>query len=144
MSHSLNKLCIHAIWSTKDRMPLIHENVEHKIHEYLRTQLQELNCPVRIINRIPDHIHCLFYLTPQLSLADVLKQIKGSSSHYINQNDIIPEKFAWQTGYAAFSVDNSDSEKVFLYIINQKLHNKTVSFGQELEAFLKIHGLKPD
>lgn len=57
MSHSYNKLWIHAIWSTKDRMPLIHLSVEHKIHQFIFAQLQEQGCFVKIINGMPDHVH---------------------------------------------------------------------------------------
>lgn len=79
MSHLYNKIWIHAIWSTKLRAPLIHSSVENKIHQFIAEQLREQSCPVRIINGMPDHIHCLFLLSPQKSIAEVLKQIKGSS-----------------------------------------------------------------
>ncbi|MEA1785190.1 transposase [Arenibacter sp. GZD96] len=62
--------------------------------------------------RTADHVHGLFLLRPQKSIANVVTQIKGSSSHYINQNNRILEKFAWQTGYADFSVSESVVEKV--------------------------------
>jgi len=141
MPHSFNKIWIHAIWATKGRTPLISGAVEKKIYEFISTQLREQGCPVRIINGMPDHIHCLFLLNPQKSIAEVIKQIKGSSSHYINQNNLIAEKFAWQTGYAAFSVSESAVEKVFLYIKNQKKHHHKKTFTEEYEAFLKLYGL---
>src|SRR5690606_6486220 len=95
----------------------------------------------RIINGMPDHIHCLFLLSPQKSIADVVKQIKGSSSHFINQNNLIAEKFSWQTGYAAFSVSESVAEKVFRYIKNQKAHHQKKAFQQEYSEFIKLYGL---
>jgi putative transposase len=141
MPHSYNKIWIHAIWATKERMPLIHHSIEQKVYQFLSNQLRELGCPVRIINGMPDHIHCLFLLSPQKSIADVIKQIKGSSSHYINQDNLIQEKFAWQTGYAAYSVSESVVEKVFRYIQNQKQHHGKQSFQQEYDEFLKLYGL---
>ena len=131
MPHSYNKIWIHAIWSTKERMPLIQPLIEQKIFQFISEQLREQGCPVRIINGMPDHIHCLFLLSPQKSIAGVIKQIKGSSSHFINQNDLIAEKFAWQTGYAAYSVSESVVERVFKYIKNQKQHHsrENVSTG---------------
>ena len=92
-------------------------------------------------NGMPDHIHCLFLLSPQKSIADAIKQIKGSSSHYINQNNLIVEKFAWQTGYAAYSVSQSVVDKVFHYINNQKKHHQKKTFAQEHDEFLKLYGL---
>jgi len=142
MSHSFNKIWIHAIWATKERIPLIDQNIEQKVFQFITEQLCELGCPVRIINGMPDHIHCLFLLNPQKSISEVIKQIKGSSSHYINQNNLIADKFAWQTGYAAYSISESVVEKVFNYIKNQKSHHQKKSFHQEYEEFLQLYGLE--
>ncbi len=142
MPHSYNKIWIHAIWATKERMPIIHSNIEYKIHQFISEQLRAQGCLVRIINGMPDHIHCLFLLSPQKSIAEVIKQIKGSSSHYVNQNDLTSKKFAWQTGYAAYSVSESVVEKVFQYIKTQKEHHQKNSFMQEYEAFLKLYAVE--
>ncbi|MDD3722025.1 MAG: IS200/IS605 family transposase [Lutibacter sp.] len=140
MSHSYNKIWIHAIWATKERTPFITENVESKIYDFMSVQLREIGCPVRIINGMPDHIHCLFLLNPQKSISEIIKQIKGSSSHFINQSNLIPEKFAWQTGYAAYSVSESVLERVFQYIQNQKNHHHKKTFQEEYNNFLKLYG----
>lgn len=142
MPHSYNKIWIHAIWATKERIPIIHSNIEYKIHQFISEQLRAQGCLVRIINGMPDHIHCLFLLSPQKSIAEVIKQIKGSSSHYVNQNDLTSKKFAWQTGYAAYSVSESVVEKVFQYIKTQKEHHKKKSFLQEYEAFSKLYAVE--
>ena len=142
MSHSFNKIWIHAIWATKERMPLIHSSVENKIYPFMAEQLREQGCPIRIINGMPDHIHCLFLLSPQKSISEVIKQIKGSSSHFINQNNIIDDKFAWQTGYAAYSVSESVVEKVYEYIKNQKSHHQRKTFQQEYEDFITLYGFE--
>jgi REP element-mobilizing transposase RayT len=142
MPHSYNKIWIHAIWATKERIPIIHSNIEYKIHQFISEQLRAQGCLVRIINGMPDHIHCLFLLSPQKSISEVIKQIKGSSSHYINQNDLTSKKFAWQTGYAAYSVSESVVEKVFQYIKTQKEHHQKKSFLQEYETFLKLYAVE--
>ena len=90
---------------------------------------------------MPDHLHCLFLLSPQKSIAEVIKQIKGSSSHYINQNNLIIDKFSWQTGYAAYSVSESVVDKVHNYIHNQKQHHAKKTFQQEYDEFIKLYGL---
>jgi putative transposase len=144
MPHSYNKIWIHAVWSTKNRMPLLSRSVEEKVYHFLSQQLKELGCPVRAINGMPDHIHCLFLLSPQKSIADVVKQMKGSSSHFINQSNLLPDKFAWQTGYAAFSVSESVAEKVYQYIRNQKEHHQKKLFEQEYDELLKLYGFDPD
>lgn len=91
---------------------------------------------------MPDHIHCLFLLSPQKSIAEVIKQIKGSSSYFINQNNLIAEKFAWQTGYAAYSVSESIIGKVFEYIKNQKSHHQKKTFQKEYDEFIKLYGIE--
>ncbi len=63
----------------KERMPLIHPNIEQNVYQFISEQLREQGCPVRIINGMSDHIQCLFLLSPQKSIAEVIKQIKGSS-----------------------------------------------------------------
>lgn len=141
MPHSFNKIWIHAIWSTKERSPLINLSVEQKVYQFISEELREQGCPVRIINGMPDHIHCLFLLNPKKSIAEIIKQIKVSSSHFINQNDLIAAKFAWQTGYAAYSVSESVVNKVFQYIHNQKAHHAKKTFQQEYDEFIKLYGL---
>jgi REP element-mobilizing transposase RayT len=142
MPHSFNKIWIHAIWATKERTPLINSSVEQKVYHFISEQFRELGCPVRIINGMPDHIHCLFLLSPQKSIAEVIKQIKGSSSHFVNQNNLISERFAWQTGYASYSVSESIVDKVFHYIYNQKQHHHKKTFLQEYDEFLKLYGFE--
>ncbi len=141
MPHSYNKIWIHAIWATKNRMPLIRPDVENKIHQFIMEQLREQGCPVRIVNGMPDHVHSLFLMSPQKSINDVIKQVKGSSSYSINHEDIITDKFSWQTGYDAYSVSESIVEKVYQYIKNQKLHHQNKSFQQEYDEFLELNRL---
>jgi len=83
-------------------------------------------------------MHCLFLLNQKKSIAQVIKQIKGSSSHYINQNNLTVEKFSWQTGYAAYSVSASEVEKVFRYIKKQKEHHRKKTFNLEYETYVKF------
>lgn len=142
MSHSLTKVWIHAIFRTKNSSPLITKDFESKLYKYLIDMLTvELSCVVKIINGTSNHIHILFLLNPHLALKDVMHRIKGSSSHWINQNDFMKNKFAWQIGYGAFSVSESKLNVVELYIKNQKEHHKSVTFSEEYETFLKKHGL---
>lgn len=140
MPHSFNKIWIHAIWATKERFPLIETKIERQVQEYMCNQFIEISCPVRIINGMPDHVHCLFLLNPQKSIADVIKQMKGSTSYLINEQNLIVNKFSKQTGYAAYSVSESGLEKVFQYIKNQKEHHAKRTFKQEYDEFLKLYG----
>lgn len=141
MPHSYHQIWIHAIWATKLRQPLITSKIEKVVFDFMRKEFEELGCPVRIINGMPDHVHCLFLQNPQKSVAEVIKQIKGSTSHFINQNELTEERFAWQTGYSCFSVSQSVVDKTFHYIRNQKQHHRTKTFQEEYDAFLALDGL---
>lgn len=144
MPHSFNKIWIHAIWATKYREPLIEFKAENQIYHFISEQLRAQGCPVRIVNGMPDHIHCLFLLNPSKSIAEVIKQIKGSSSFYINQTHLKAEKFSWQTGYGAFSVSESGIEKVYQYIKNQKQHHKVKNSEKEFDEFLSLYHLNQE
>src|SRR5579862_4983871 len=137
MSHSYYKIWIHAVYGTKNRAELINREIERAVYDYLRTQLHEMDCPVRIINGMPEHVHLLFLQNPKLPITDIIKQVKGSSSFWINEQNLLNEKFGWQTGYAAFSVSESQLEKVYQYILNQKQHHRRKSFAQEYQEFVK-------
>ena len=141
MSHSYYNIWIHVIWATKERKPMIEPSIENEVFTFIKDQFIENNCRVGIINGMPDHIRCLFSINPNKSIAELIKQVKGSSSHYINQNDLVKEKFAWQTGYAAYSVSNSVKGKVFEYIKNQKVHHKKQNSQKEFDEFLKLNGI---
>ena len=110
----------------------------------MSNEFVDAGCPVRIINGMPDHVHSLFLLNPKKAIADIIKQVKGSSSHEINQQNITKEKFTWQTGYAAYSVSESVLEKVFHYIRNQKKHHEKITFQKEYENLISLHGLQKE
>jgi len=141
MSHSLAKIWIHAILGTKNRHPLIKESFSSAIYQHIEEKLNEIECRTRIINGTEDHIHALFLLSPKISFSDVMKTIKGETSHWINQQDITDSKFAWQVGYGAFSVSESNVKQVQLYIENQKEHHKKLTFTEEYDLFMEKHGL---
>jgi putative transposase len=139
MSHSFYKIWLHIVFSTKNHENYLISNIDSIIFNYLQDQYIELGCKVKIINGMPDHVHCLIQQNPNKSIAEIIKQIKGASSHWINQNNIIPFEFSWQTGYGVFSVSESQIDKVYKYIKEQKKHHIKVSFQEEYIAFLKLH-----
>jgi hypothetical protein len=89
-----------------------------------------------------DHTHALIDLPTSICIEDVIKLFKGSSSHWINQNRIIRGKFFWGRGYGAFSVSQSDVDRVARYIANQEEHHKKHSFADEYQRFVKRYGLE--
>lgn len=142
MSHSLTKIWIHAIFGTKEKQPLIHSSIEQKLYDHIQEHLEkDFECKVRIINGMPEHMHILFLLSPNYAVKDIMQNVKGESSHWVNQQNLIKFKFAWQTGYGAFSVSESNVEKVEAYIRNQKEHHRQRTFTEEFKEFMAKHGL---
>jgi REP element-mobilizing transposase RayT len=131
------------VFGTKERMPLIHESFEEKLHTHIKRHLEDdFGCRVRIIGGTADHIHILFLLDPNYSIKDIVKNIKGESSHWLNQQNLAKLKFAWQIGYGAFSVSESNVSGVEQYIQNQKEHHKKITFMDEYKEFMTKHGLQ--
>jgi REP element-mobilizing transposase RayT len=141
MSHSLTKIWIHGIFGTKNRKHLIHADITKDVHIHLQERLEEMDCGVRIINGTSNHVHTLFLLSKEYSIAQVMKSIKGETSHWINQGDLVQSKFSWQVGYGGFSVSESDVKKVERYIKNQEMHHRKMTFKEEYEKFMKLHNL---
>jgi putative transposase len=141
MSQPKTKIWIHAILSTKDRLPLIHPDFENKVYDFIKDELTNLGCNVELINGSAEHIHVIFLLNPDKSLADIVNEIMNTSSVNINKNYFTSGSFAWQTDFAAYSVSESQLTKLTEYIKNQKEHHKKQSFVQEYSEFLRLHGL---
>jgi REP element-mobilizing transposase RayT len=120
MPNSYVRIWIHAGWSTKYRDFLIHFEKEKVIHDYMKEQFEKMGCPVRAINGMPDHVHALFMLNPNVSLAKIIQQVKGSTSYFINKNNIIPEYFKWQDGFWAKALGDDAVKIVHSYIRHQK------------------------
>lgn len=144
MSHSLTKIWLHVVFSTHQRKPIISKSLEPFLFRHLSHLLKEMDCMPLAINGYHDHVHLLFLMNPVKSTAEVLKQLKGNSSHTINQLNISSERFSWQTGYAAFSVSESQIGRVKKYIDNQKEHHQEKTFQKEVEDFLMANGLTHD
>ena len=133
MSHSFNNIWVHLVFTTKQREPFITADFEDRLFRFLKDQLIEMGCYVEAINGVPDHIHILIKLSPTKSISEVTKQIKGSSSFWINDKKLTKQKFGWQTGYGSFSVSEFYVKKIKKYIQNQKEHHGTKNQTTEEE-----------
>lgn len=100
------------------------------------------HCFVKIINGTNDHIHILFLLNHNYSVQQIFHYIKGESSHWINERNFLDSKFAWQTGYGAFSVSESKIEVVERYIAGQKEHHRIKTFTEEYDQLLEKYNIK--
>lgn len=142
MAHSFHKLLIHAIFSTKDRRPIITPDIAARVHPYLGGIIREFGGTAITIGGVEDHVHILMRLPATLALADALRLIKTNSSKWAHET-LHPE-FSWQTGYGAFSVSESNIETVRRYIENQEEHHRRMTFQEEFIQFLRRHGIEYD
>ncbi|MCM3870715.1 MAG: IS200/IS605 family transposase [Pyrinomonadaceae bacterium] len=145
MAQSLSRLWTHLIFSTKNRFPFLSDKtIRTDTHAYLATTLREQDCETLIVNGVEDHIHALFALSRTHSIAEVVKEIKRTSSGWVKELSPRLAKFYWQGGYGAFSVSQSNLKEVIRYIENQEEHHKRVTFQDEYRAFLKAYGITYD
>lgn len=145
MPQSLAQIYIHLIFSTKKRQRCFQdETLNEQLRAYLGGILRELGCPSMGVGTPEDHVHILFCLSRTHTIADIVGQIKSSSSGWMHKQPGDYSDFAWQGGYGAFSVSASGMEDVKTYISNQVVHHKKVSFQDEFRLFLKKYNLPYD
>lgn len=120
-----NKLsvAVHFVWATWDRQPLITEAIERDLYRYMKTVCCDDKCEVLAIGGMPDHVHLLVLLSNTITLANLVRHIKGGSSRFVTQRLKPGLWFAWQGSYGAFSVSRPQINKVVQYIANQKQHH---------------------
>src|SRR6266550_7336942 len=139
--HSYCRCWLHLVWVTLDRRPLLSKSAAARISGYLTDYAREKDIYMRINFVNADHVHALIDLPTNRTIEDVIQLFKGSSSHWVNEQDFLPGKFAWQRGYGAFSVSHSGVEEVGAYIANQEAHHRRRSFLEELELLVERYGL---
>jgi putative transposase len=144
MSHTYSSNRVHIIFSTKNRVKSISEELQPKLWAYMAGIAHNQGFETIIVGGIEDHAHALVILPPILPLAKAVQFLKGSSSKWINDNRATGSRFAWQEGYGAFSVSSSQSAEVVRYIKEQKAHHARKSFAEEFVAFLKKYGVEYD
>ena len=144
MPQSLARLHIHLVFSTKNREPLIADPVRDSLHRYMASVLQNLGCAPVLINSVEDHAHLLFDLARTISISQAVEDVKKSSSKWIKTQGPEFAEFAWQAGYGAFAVSESNVETVRAYIANQREHHRTKTFQEEYRAFLERHNVAFD
>jgi putative transposase len=144
MGQSLSKLYVHLIFSTKGREPLLLGALRSQTHAYLATVLNNHDSPAVRVGGTGDHVHALFRLSKNRALADVVEQIKTSSSRWIKTQGRGLGGFHWQNGYGGFSVSPAELDEVVEYIDQQETHHQSSNFQDEYRRFLKRYGVECD
>jgi putative transposase len=133
---------IHAVWGTKNHYPFLITEIKSQVIAHIRQNAQEKKIYIDPLNGYKEHLHCLFGLNADLSLAKILQLLKGESAFWINDHQITSEKFEWADEYYAVSVSESHLAYVRQYIHGQEEHHKKVTFQQEYERFMDKYKFK--
>ncbi len=139
MAHTYSSLLVHCVFSTKERMNLIRE--PQLLWRYFSGIARAKQIPLIAAGGTANHVHLLLDLPPTMQVAQALQHLKGNSSHWLNTESA---PFAWQQGYGAFAIGESQRQTVIAYIANQAQHHTKRSFEQEFVALLKKYGIEYD
>ena len=137
MANTYTQIYLQFVFAVQDRISLIHNSWEDSLYKYITGIVKNNGHKLIAINGVPNHLHIFIGYKPHQLIPDLLKDIKGSSSKWINEKGFVRAKFRWQAGYGAFSYSNSQIDNVVKYIINQKEHHRKNSFYEEYLNFLK-------
>lgn len=144
MAHTYANLWTHAVFSTKDRERLLDHELKPRLFSYMAGIIENLKGQPLLINGPSDHVHMLLVLPADLSLSELMKKVKANSSRWVHENWPSRSRFAWQRGYAAFSVSHAKAGETRRYIAKQEEHHRKLTFQEEVTAFLKNHGIQYD
>jgi REP element-mobilizing transposase RayT len=136
MADSYTQIYIHYVFAVYGRMNLISESNREEVERYISGIIRKEKSKTLAIYCNPDHIHVLIGLNPMSAPATLIRNIKANSSKWINSENMVKGKFAWQNGYGAFTYSRSQLDDVCKYILNQPIHHKNVKFKDEYIKFL--------
>ncbi len=143
MPQSLSRVLIHLVFSTKHREPLIAPDVQPQLHGYIVGILENLQSPSIQTGGVADHVHILFALHRTASQSQIVEAVKTGSSKWM-KSDAGVANFAWQAGYGAFSIGESQVDAVVQYIRNQEEHHRKITFQDEYRKFLEKYQIPYD
>lgn len=144
MSQSLSKILLHIVFSTKDRRPWIDEAISPELYAYMATIIRGLDCEAFRVGGANDHVHIACSLSRTVTVSSILKELKASSSAWIKKQGPQYHDFAWQPGYAAFSLGHSQLPALLSYIEKQREHHAKRNFKDELVELLEKYEVDYD
>ena len=144
MPQSLSLVIVHFIFSTKDRLPCLSTSLRPPLLAYLATVARNAGCECYRAGGVADHVHLAVRLSRTMSIADLVEELKTSSSRWLKTQEADLHAFAWQRGYGSFSVGPRDLDAVIAYVADQEEHHRTRTFQEEYRAFLDKYGIAYD
>jgi REP element-mobilizing transposase RayT len=137
MANTYTQIYVHIVFAVSGRQSLIHPKHNEELQKYIVGIISGKNQKLIAINNMPDHMHLLIGLQPDLPLSNLVRDIKANSSKFINEKHWCAGKFSWQEGFGAFSHSRSQLGDVIRYIENQHEHHARKTFHEEYVSFLE-------
>ena len=141
---SYTRTLYHIIFRTKYSVPAIDIAYEDELYRYIWGFVKNKESILYRINGMPDHLHLFIELSPKFALADFMRDLKCSTSKWLQANPHFPLFQGWATGYAAFTYSQNEKEVVINYIKRQKEHHLSVNLETELRNLLTENGCEID
>ncbi len=139
-----SQILLHVVFSTKKRAAMINTCLQSRLYDYIGGIVRAQQGTLYAIGGMPDHVHMLLRWRTDAAISDLMRTVKASSSSWVHKTFPGFAGFAWQQGYAVFSVSKSAEPDVKRYIENQLEHHKDRDFKAELLALLRAHGIEFD
>ena len=144
MAQSLSNILLHIVYSTKHRQPWLDATIEPELQKYLATACKTLECPSHAIGVADDHIHIACSLARTITVAKLVQELKQDSSKWIKTKGQRYDDFAWQNGYGAFSIGQSQLGDLRGYIANQREHHRHLTYQDEFRGLCEKYGVELD
>ncbi len=134
------RIWVHLVFSTKNREAYLSKTIRKQVFQHIKQNAETKDIWLDCVNGYTDHAHCLISLNKEQSISKVAQLIKGESSFWINQNNLVEGKFIWQDDYWAVSVSESHLNQTREYIFNQEEHHRKTTFKEEVDEFMEKYG----
>lgn len=144
MANTYTQIYLQLVFAVQDRISLVEKSWKDELYKYITGIIRANKHKLIAINGPSNHIHIFIGYKPHQLIPDLLQDIKGSSSKWINEKKLVKGKFQWQEGYGAFSYEHTKIDAVVKYIQNQEEHHRTKKFQEEYIEFLKEFNISYD
>ena len=142
MANTYTQIYIHLVFAVKGRVNLVSPQWKDELYKYITGIVTNKKQKLIAINGMPDHIHILLGMKPDIALSDLVRDIKANSSKFINEQKFVTGKFEWQQGFGAFTLGHSQMDVIIQYINKQEEHHTAKTFKEEYIEFLKRYEIE--
>jgi REP element-mobilizing transposase RayT len=144
MANTYTQIYVHVVFAVEGRQNLIQPERNDELQKFITGIVSQRKQKLLAINNMPDHIHLLIGLKPDLALSDLVRDVKAGASKFINEKRWVQGRFSWQEGFGAFSFSWSELGAIIRYIENQQRHHTKRSFREEYVEILEKFGIDFD